>query len=231
MCGNGIDDLFTSFIFDNDGLSLVTRSINIPIIKSLLKPECFTLSPQLWKALVINVTGSAGEFPGAVYYLADILSTQGFSIFHISTYESEIFLVQEKDIDQVSNVLKESIKPEKVNEFLERSIRKSSDANKMTFDLNDLRQAAAEASYAYEETNSGNEHDDNVNLDMSWISPVSNPIVRLKQPLATYRENFFLNVLPNQVILAKLNGPASNSNVLKIVVSRYSLFLLFVDWF
>lgn len=216
-----VDGLFTSFIVDNDGLSLVTKSSGIPILESLLKPEWYTLSLQLWKALIINVKGAAYEFPGAVYYLANILSEAGFSIFHISTFESEIFLVQEKDIDRVSIILKDAISPNKVNEFFDR---KNSDASKMTYDLNDLKQAAAAASYLYEEEHSSYiEHDDQVNLDMSWISPLNNnPIV---QPLAQHREDFYLNILPNHVILARLvNSSGSASSVLKTLVRHTNFF-------
>ena len=52
------------------------------MLQSLLRPEWYIMSPQLWNALVINVKGAAYEFPGAVYYLANILSEAGFSIFH-----------------------------------------------------------------------------------------------------------------------------------------------------
>jgi hypothetical protein len=185
------------------------------MLQSLLRPEWYIMSPQLWNALVINVKGAAYEFPGAVYYLANILSEAGFSIFHISTFESEIFLVQEKDIDRASIILKDAISPVKVNEFFDR---KNSDVNKMTYDLNDLRQAAAAASYAYEEDTSGYiDHDDQVSLDMSWISPLSsNPIV---QPLAQHKEDFYLNILPTHVILARLvNSCGSTSSVLKTLV-------------
>ena len=179
------------------------------------------LTPQLWKALVVNVKGAAYELPGAVYYLANILSEAQFSIFHISTFESEIFLVQEKDIERASIILKDAISPNKVNQFFER---KNSDANKMTYDLNDLKQAAALASHAYEEDTSGYiDHDDQVNLDMSWISPLNNnPIV---QPLEKHKKDLYLSVLPNSVILAKLvNSSGSTSSVLKTMVNDISMF-------
>lgn len=65
-----------------------------------------SISPQKWRAFVINVVGSAAEFPGAVHYLADSLSNAGLSILHISTFEYEVFLVQEQDISKACEVFR-----------------------------------------------------------------------------------------------------------------------------
>jgi hypothetical protein len=243
--------LFNSFIVDNDGLSLVTKPSCLPILQSLIAPDQFTVSPQLWRALAINVTGPAYELPGAVYYLADILSGAGFSIFHISTYESEVFLIQEQDIDRACKILQDSGSSDKVNQFLERSMRLSSEAapplvlspnststasnNKSStnssYNLNDLRQAAKESSYLYEEENGYVEEGDHVNLDVSWISPANTKTIfhpqshspvtavsnsQVKKPIASCKDAFYLMVLPNHVILARLNGPSSAA--LKIMV-------------
>jgi pectin methylesterase-like acyl-CoA thioesterase len=72
------------------------------------------VSPQKWRAFVIVLSISAIEFPGAVHYLADSLSQEGLSILHISTFESEVFLVQEQDIEKACNVFRRSESPSKL---------------------------------------------------------------------------------------------------------------------
>jgi hypothetical protein len=79
-------------------------------------------SPQHWRALLINVVGSATEFPGAVYYLANSLSEGGVSIFHISTFESEVFLVREHDIEKACSLLRRNESPRELGVFLEKAL-------------------------------------------------------------------------------------------------------------
>jgi hypothetical protein len=67
-----------------------------------LNIENLKVSSQKWISLIINVIGSAGEIPGAVFYLSNALSKEGLSILHISTFDSEVFLVQEQDVDRLS---------------------------------------------------------------------------------------------------------------------------------
>ena len=72
----------------------------------LLNIDDIEVSSEKWISLIINFTGSASELPGIVHYLADALSSDGISILHISTFDSEVFLVQEHDIDRACNILK-----------------------------------------------------------------------------------------------------------------------------
>jgi hypothetical protein len=90
---------------DDDGLSVVCNPHELILLESL-HIKSLNVSPSRWRALEINVVGSATEFPGAVYFLADTLSKSNISILHISTFESEIFLVQEQDIDSACEVLR-----------------------------------------------------------------------------------------------------------------------------
>ena len=84
----------------------------------LLKPSGMVTSPQKWKAFVINVIGTATEAPGAICYLSDYLSKEGMSILHISTYESEVFLVQEKDVENAFQVFKKIHNPDQISSWL-----------------------------------------------------------------------------------------------------------------
>ena len=52
------------------------------------------VTPVHFHARTGGCGGSAEEFPGAVHHLAESLSAEGMSILHISTFESEVFLVQ-----------------------------------------------------------------------------------------------------------------------------------------
>ena len=118
---------FTSFLVDDDGLSLICKTDALDVLHYLLRPEEFTLSPSAWKAFVIQLTGSAVEVPGAVYCLANSLSSQGLSILHISTFESEIFLVQEPDLEKACVILREFEDPVKTTELLELACHASND--------------------------------------------------------------------------------------------------------
>lgn len=80
-------------------MSLVCDPSWIDVLNSLDITN-IKISPQLWIPLIINLIGSAGELPGVVFYLANSLSKEGLSILHISTFDSEVFLVQEQDIDK-----------------------------------------------------------------------------------------------------------------------------------
>jgi hypothetical protein len=82
------------------------------------------VSPQKWRAFVIKVVGSAVEFPCAVHYLADSLSKEGLSILHISTFESEVFLVQEQDCEKACIVFRKSDSPKELASLIQEAQRK-----------------------------------------------------------------------------------------------------------
>ena len=81
------------------------KSLNFPL----------NVNQQRWRALVIHVIGSVTQLPGAVHLLANMLSVRGISILHISTFEREIFLVQEHDLDVACELLKKATSS---NEFI-----------------------------------------------------------------------------------------------------------------
>lgn len=82
-------------------------------------------SPQKWVSLVINVTGNASELPGIVFYLANALSREKMSILHISTFESEVFLVQEKDIDKACAILSTVGTQKLYTEIMDRNTKRT----------------------------------------------------------------------------------------------------------
>ena len=91
-------------IQDDDELSVICRPQNLHGLSSL-DLAGLQISDELWRALIIHVVGSASQFPAAVYHLANSLSSNGISILHISTFEHEIFLVREKDVESAYTVL------------------------------------------------------------------------------------------------------------------------------
>ena len=54
-----------------------------------------------------------------VHYLADSLSRAGLSILHISTFEYEVFLVQEQDIEKACAVFRRSDSPSELLAFIQ----------------------------------------------------------------------------------------------------------------
>ena len=59
-----------------------------------------------------------------MHYLADSLSKEGLSILHISTFESEVFLVQEQDIEKACSVFRKSAGPQELASFILEAQRK-----------------------------------------------------------------------------------------------------------
>lgn len=165
------------------------------------------LSPQRWRAFVINVVGSAVEFPGAVHYLADSLSQEGLSILHISTFESEVFLVQEQDIEKACAIFRKSESPIEIASLIQEAQRKR------TLSGNTSLSQTVETSESLENGDSFFVGD---NVDISLPPP--------------FKEGFELCVLPNHVMLARLNDgfPLTEcSNILVSSILLYDLLTIF----
>ncbi len=108
---------FSSLSLDNDGMTVICNSIAAEALQQL-NPTGVKHSSSTWKAFVINVIGSATEVPGAICYLADKLAKENISILHVSTYQSEVFLVQENDVDKASTVFKSCDSVKQLSEFI-----------------------------------------------------------------------------------------------------------------
>ena len=59
-----------------------------------------------------------------MHYLADSLSKEGLSILHISTFESEVFLVQEQDCEKACAVFRKSDSPKELASLIQEAQRK-----------------------------------------------------------------------------------------------------------
>lgn len=112
---------FHSIICDDDGMSIVCESHLIPTFEFLLNPAEYTLSSSHWRALTVHLTGNAYEMPGMVYCLANSLSQEGLSILHISTFEAEVFLIQEPDLEKVLTILRKFQDPEQAVRLLDEA--------------------------------------------------------------------------------------------------------------
>ena len=148
---------------------------------------------------MINVVGSAVEFPGAVHYLADSLSQEGLSILHISTFESEVFLVQEQDIEKACTVFRKSESPVEIATLIQEAQRKR------TLSGNSSICQIAETSESFENGDSFFVGD---HIDISLPPP--------------FKEGFELCVLPNHVMLARLNDDFPLMECSDILVSSTS---------
>lgn len=116
---------FRSLLMDDDGLSIVCDPQSFATLSFLIRPEEFTSSEGFWRAFVIQTKGSADEIPGAVYCLANALSSQGLSIFHISTFEAEVFLIEARKVETACHILKAFEDPLKASALLEEACRLS----------------------------------------------------------------------------------------------------------
>lgn len=97
---------FNALIYDDDGLSFITTPASLTALRGL-NIDNLKISPQKWISLHINVSGSASELPGVVFYLANALTKSGLSILHMSTFDSEVFLVQEQDVEVACDILRQ----------------------------------------------------------------------------------------------------------------------------
>eukprot|EP01031_Cornospumella_fuschlensis_P041326 gene41326-50438_t len=97
---------FSSLVGDEEGLSVVCNSSLFSTLQLLIQPQDVVRCENFWRAVVIEMSSQADELPNAVYTLANSLSSKGVSILHISTFESEVFLIQEKDLAVACEILK-----------------------------------------------------------------------------------------------------------------------------
>jgi len=98
---------FNSLLLDDDGLSLICSTDDLSHL-NCLNISLLTVSSQNWRAFVIHVVGSVTQYPGAVHHLGSLLSDKGISIFHISTFDKEIFLIREQDVTETCDILRQA---------------------------------------------------------------------------------------------------------------------------
>lgn len=216
---------FGMILQDDDGLSVILDKIKVSALQYLIAPEYYTRSPFNWKAFLINMRGSAIEVPGAVYCLANALSSEGLSILHISTFEFEVFLIQEPDLERAIKILKEFENPQRITMILENryseSVDKISKSGKESQDLtiDSVRNEEADQEdvkiFQNDIEHRGsmdNEETSNENLDLSWITPQVKSTISLANQLSETQkissktkldEGFTLCVLPSPMIMAK----------------------------
>lgn len=237
---------FHSILVDDDGLSIVCTIQAVGVLQYLLRPEEFTLSPLHWRAFVINLTGTAYEVPGAVYCLANTLSKEGLSILHISTFEAEVFLIQEPDLDRACSILKQFEDPSKVQSLIDQvwqagnggapphkqrqslsGHQKRPSASTTTLASAGNGESAEESSRLAGETLPEEVEEDN-DFDESWITPQGVADYPIDESFTTscmslpalplFKEGFTLCVLPNPLILAKLREDADWAQCAPVLV-------------
>ncbi|RYH13307.1 ACT domain-containing protein, partial [archaeon] len=106
FCMRRTPSSFSLLLGDEDGLSVVCNSTSYSTLQLLVHPQDVVRCENLWRAVVIEISTQSDELPNTVYTLVNALSSKGVSILHISTFESEVFLVQEKDLSLTCEVLK-----------------------------------------------------------------------------------------------------------------------------
>lgn len=205
---------FNSFLLDDDGLSLVCTPTSLVALQAL-NPTGMIVSQQRWIALVINVCGEA-DFPGAVYHLANSLSSAEISILHISTFEAEVFLVQEQDIDKAVVVMKSTENPAEIQKLKQisnlRHQKKSGSFDHLQSimfeiesnnDSSPISRHASDFSLSSLVTEVGSIAHHSVGSPVIVGAETVCESSSAGQPQSPYREGFRLCVLPRRVILAK----------------------------
>jgi hypothetical protein len=214
---------FISLLLDDDGLSLVCDPSAIKIIELLLNKDEFKYSPQMWRAFIIDVSGSAYELPGAVCYLASVLSKEGLSILHIATFESEVFLIQENDVQKAQRLLKELRDSPKSFELLERTYeannfqRLGNASGNLNFNCHDPLESSNDNDNLLREQDSNR-----IQVDQSWIAPnykLTRKSHVIESPSSANKVEFTLCVLPNHVMLARLSDDYDFTHCSNVIVS------------
>lgn len=138
-----------------------------------------------------------------MHYLADSLSQEGLSILHISTFESEVFLVQEQDIEKACAVFRKSESPVEIASLIQEAQRKRTLSGNTNGSI----------SHTAENHGSDPENGDSFfvgdALDISNIPP--------------FKQGFELLVLPGHVMLARLNDDFPLLECSAILVREHSL--------
>lgn len=137
--------------------------------------------------------GSAAEFPGAVHYLADSLSQEGLSILHISTFESEVFLVQEQDLERACAIFRRTGSPKELAGLIEQGQKQRGGPVLTNLPTSTRGITGEQVSGTVGE---GTESDGDAMTELS---------VSQHQ----FKEGFILRVIPGQVMLARLNDDFS----------------------
>jgi hypothetical protein len=189
---------FSSFLLDSGGMSVVCNAALTLSLCCLVDASELTLSSENWCALIINLTGNEYEFPGAVAYLSGTLSEHNISIFHLSTFDSEVFLVQEPDFEKAKQILRDAGDPVKVASLLHRAatIISPPRGNRQEEVVRNSSEAAAE-SLEQDQVSDANIE--------SWISAEQSFV-------AETQEQFLLEALPRQLLLARRNTGFGSSN-------------------
>jgi ACT domain len=160
---------------------------------------------QHWRAFIINVVGSAAEFPGAVHYLADSLSQEGLSILHISTFESEVFLVQEQDLERACAIFRRTENPNELAGLMEHGQRQRTGSAPSSSALSNLPPLVRAQS-----GEQGTSSDKDIDNDA---------ITELSVSQHQFKDGFILRVIPSQVMLARLNDDFTLRQCSDILVS------------
>ena len=191
-------------------MSLVCSATAVTALEALNAAN-LKFSKQQWRAFIVNVIVSAAEFPGVVHYLADSLSRDGLSILHISTFESEVFLIQEQDIERACDIFRRSERPTDVSSAAEilNHIQESDFAGK------DARYGDVVSSLPERIDRLGSADNESVLTDLSSVS------------LHQFKDGLFLCAVPGMFMIARLNNDILLRSCSDILVSCHSFVFSF----
>eukprot|EP00968_Pinguiococcus_pyrenoidosus_P016059 scaffold1509_cov240-Pinguiococcus_pyrenoidosus.AAC.34 len=93
---------FNAVILDDEGCTMVMDEERAADAKRAgLGPFLSVADDRFWTAIHVQLGQSANDVPGLISHMAKALMRASISILHYSTYGTEIFLVQEKDYEEV----------------------------------------------------------------------------------------------------------------------------------
>jgi hypothetical protein len=116
------DDGFHFLSLEDGGLSIICDETSVVLLRRLLTGVNFTdedvdISPADFALIHLRDT-SSNEFQGALHHFSKRLSEANMSIFHISTFSCEIFLVPSHEISKATSIFKQACEK---SEFQERN--------------------------------------------------------------------------------------------------------------
>lgn len=83
-------------VMDGDGCTLCMGRRHLKLLQEAGLSDIVEVAPHSWRAFEFNLGHTVADVPGVVYHLAKLMADDDISVLHMSTYGTEIFLVQER---------------------------------------------------------------------------------------------------------------------------------------
>jgi hypothetical protein len=96
-------------VMDGDGCTLCMGRRHLKLLQEAGLSDIVEVAPDSWRAFEFNLGHTVADVPGVVYHLAKLMADDDISVLHMSTYGTEIFLVQEHMLDRAVACIRKKV--------------------------------------------------------------------------------------------------------------------------